>query len=41
MMPKYHINLFWSEADGAWLADVPDCARARRSAKARPRLSPS
>src|SRR5438270_13154288 len=22
--PKYHINLFWSEADGAWLADVPD-----------------
>ena len=24
MMPKYHINLFWSEADGAWVADVPD-----------------
>jgi predicted RNase H-like HicB family nuclease len=24
MMPKYHINLFWSEPDGAWVADVPD-----------------
>jgi predicted RNase H-like HicB family nuclease len=24
MTPKYHINLFWSEADGAWFADVPD-----------------
>ena len=24
MTPKYHINLFWSEADGAWVADVPD-----------------
>jgi len=24
MMPKYHINLFWSEADGAWVADLPD-----------------
>ncbi|HEV7994847.1 MAG TPA: type II toxin-antitoxin system HicB family antitoxin [Stellaceae bacterium] len=24
MTPKYHINLFWSEADSAWLADVPD-----------------
>lgn len=21
---KYHIDLFWSEADGAWVADVPD-----------------
>lgn len=21
---KYPINLFWSEADGAWVADVPD-----------------
>jgi len=21
---KYHINLFWSESDGAWVADVPD-----------------
>jgi len=24
MTPRYHINLFWSEADGAWVADVPD-----------------
>jgi predicted RNase H-like HicB family nuclease len=24
MTLKYHINLFWSEADGAWVADVPD-----------------
>jgi predicted RNase H-like HicB family nuclease len=24
MTHKYHINLFWSEADGAWVADVPD-----------------
>jgi len=22
--PKYHINVFWSEADGAWVADIPD-----------------
>ena len=24
MIPRYHINLFWSEPDGAWVADVPD-----------------
>jgi len=27
MTPKYHINVFnvfWSEGDGAWVADVPD-----------------
>jgi predicted RNase H-like HicB family nuclease len=24
MTPKFCINLFWSEADGAWVADVPD-----------------
>jgi predicted RNase H-like HicB family nuclease len=24
MIPKRHINLFWSEPDGAWVADVPD-----------------
>jgi predicted RNase H-like HicB family nuclease len=24
MIPKYHINLFWSGPDGAWAADVPD-----------------
>jgi predicted RNase H-like HicB family nuclease len=23
-MPKYHINLFRSEPDSAWVADVPD-----------------
>lgn len=21
---RYHINLFWSENDGCWIADVPD-----------------
>ena len=24
MNPRYHINLFWSDADGCWIADVPD-----------------
>jgi predicted RNase H-like HicB family nuclease len=24
MIHKYHINLFWSEPDNAWVADVPD-----------------
>src|SRR5689334_10441563 len=24
MSPEYHINLFWSEPDSAWVADVPD-----------------
>jgi predicted RNase H-like HicB family nuclease len=24
MTAKYHINLFWSEMDGVWVADVPD-----------------
>ena len=24
MTPKYHINIFWWETDGAWVADVPD-----------------
>ena len=24
MIPRYHINLFWSDADAAWVADVPD-----------------
>jgi predicted RNase H-like HicB family nuclease len=23
-VPRYHINLFWSEEDDAWIADVPD-----------------
>jgi predicted RNase H-like HicB family nuclease len=22
--PHYHINLFWSDEDDAWIADVPD-----------------
>ena len=22
--PRYHINLFWSDEDGRWIADVPD-----------------
>lgn len=22
--PHYHINLFWSEQDQCWVADVPD-----------------
>jgi predicted RNase H-like HicB family nuclease len=24
MQTRYHINLFWSEEDGSWIADVPD-----------------
>ena len=23
-MKDYHINLFWSEEDGSWVADIPD-----------------
>jgi predicted RNase H-like HicB family nuclease len=23
-MNRYHINLFWSEPDACWVADVPD-----------------
>lgn len=22
--PRYHINLFWSDEDSCWIADVPD-----------------
>ena len=22
--PHYHINLFWSDEDACWIADVPD-----------------
>lgn len=22
--PRYHINVFWYEPDGCWVADVPD-----------------
>ena len=24
MQPRYHINVFWSEEDRRWIADVPD-----------------
>lgn len=24
MQPRYHINLFWSDEDACWIADVPD-----------------
>lgn len=24
MVPHYHINVFWSEEDGNWVAEVPD-----------------
>jgi predicted RNase H-like HicB family nuclease len=24
MQPHYHINVFWSDEDGCWIADVPD-----------------
>jgi predicted RNase H-like HicB family nuclease len=24
MEPRYHINLFWSDEDACWIADVPD-----------------
>jgi predicted RNase H-like HicB family nuclease len=24
MMERYHINIFWSDEDGCWIADVPD-----------------
>lgn len=23
-MKDYHINLFWSDEDGGWVADIPD-----------------
>lgn len=22
--PRYHINVFWSDEDGCWIADAPD-----------------
>ena len=24
MTPRYHINLFWSDEDDCWIADLPD-----------------
>lgn len=23
-IPHYHVNIFWSDRDGCWIADVPD-----------------
>jgi predicted RNase H-like HicB family nuclease len=23
-VPRYHINVFWSDEDACWIADVPD-----------------
>jgi len=23
-MKQYHINVFWSDEDGCWVADIPD-----------------
>jgi len=30
MIPRYHINVFWSDEDDCWIADIPD----RRSCSA-------
>ena len=24
MQPRYHFNVFWSQRDDSWVADVPD-----------------
>ena len=24
MIPKYHLNVFWSQEDDCWIADIPD-----------------
>jgi predicted RNase H-like HicB family nuclease len=24
MTPHYHINVFWYDPDGCWIADIPD-----------------
>jgi predicted RNase H-like HicB family nuclease len=24
MSPRYHINIYWSDEDACWIADVPD-----------------
>lgn len=26
MTARYHINVFWSDEDASWIADVPDLA---------------
>ena len=30
MPPRYHINIFWSDEDGCWIADVPDLRGSTR-----------
>lgn len=25
-IPHYHINIFWSDEDSVWIADIPDLA---------------
>src|SRR5882757_6684706 len=37
MTAKYHINLFWSEPDGAWVADAPDLQSCSALATAPPK----
>jgi predicted RNA binding protein YcfA (HicA-like mRNA interferase family) len=41
MTAKYHINLFWSEPDGAWVADVPDLHAILLGLRRQPRSSAS
>jgi hypothetical protein len=36
-MSDYHINVFYSEEDAAYVADIPDLRHARRSAPLRKR----
>lgn len=31
-MPNYHINVFWSEEDAQWIADIPDLKGCSASA---------
>ena len=35
--PHYHINLFWSDGDNLWIADVPDlrCFRTHGNTRAK------
>lgn len=33
--PHYHINLFWSDEDGVWIADVPDLRGCRTHGETR------
>jgi len=40
MIPKYHINLFWSEPDGAWVPDEPGLRSVSAFGTPQPRRSP-